>query len=229
MKYRAVLFDYDGVVANTMEDNYSAWQFAFSRYGIQLDRLRYFRMEGMTPLAVAGSILEENGLDPGLAAEIAREKERYYIAHHISSLHDGIESLVSALKTRGRLVGLVSGASRERLHGSGIAWLLGQFDVVITSDAVARGKPDPEPYQLAAQRLEVSPANCLAIENAPLGIASAKSALMDCIAVCTTLDREYLGEADMVVDGIADLVPIMNNIDSLEMVRRKKPAHHELK
>jgi hypothetical protein len=52
---------------------------------------------------------------------------------------------------------------------------------------------------------------------------------MDCIAVCTTLGREYLGEADMVVDGIADLVPIMNNIDSLEMIRHKKPAHQELK
>lgn len=229
MKYRAVLFDYDGVVANTMEDNYSAWQFAFSKYGIQLDRLRYFRMEGMTPLAVASSVLEENGFDPSPAAEIAREKERYYIEHHASSLHDGIESLISVLKIRGHLVGLVSGASRERLHGSGIARLLGQFDVIITSDAVARGKPDPEPYLLAAQRLGVSPANCLAIENAPLGIASAKSALMDCIAVCTTLSREYLGEADMVVDGIADLGPIMNNIDSLEMIRWKKPAHHELK
>ena len=229
MKYKAVLFDYDGVVANTMEDNYCAWQFAFSKHNIQLDRLRYFQMEGMTPLAVARSVLEENGLAPDPAAEIAREKERYYIAHHTSSLQDGIESLISDLKTRGHLVGLVSGASRERLHGSGIARLLGQFDVVITSDAVARGKPDPEPYQLAAQRLGVSPANCLVIENAPLGIASAKSALMDCIAVCTTLGREYLGEADLVVDGISDLAPIMNNIDSLEMIRHKKPAHHELK
>ena len=46
MKYKAVLFDYDGVVANTMEDNYCAWQFAFSKHNIQLDRLRISRWKG---------------------------------------------------------------------------------------------------------------------------------------------------------------------------------------
>ncbi len=229
MKYKAVLFDYDGVVANTMEDNYAAWLSAFSKYNIQLDRLRYFLMEGMTPLAVARSVLEENRLTPEFAADIARKKELYYILHHTSALQDGIESLISKLKSRGYLVGLVSGASRERLHNSGIARLLKQFDVVITSDLVARGKPDPEPYYLAAERLKIMPANCLVIENAPLGIASAKAALMDCIAVCTTLGREYLSGADLIVDRISDLDPIMNNIDSLKMISPQKSFHHEMK
>ena len=214
MKYKAVLFDYDGVVANTMEDNYTAWQFAFSKHNIQLERFKYFLMEGMTPRAVAETNLAEHGLGPDLAGEVVRTKEQFYLLHHSFAFHEGIEALVNELKARGCFIGLVSGASRARLLNSGISDLLERFDVIVTSDQVIHGKPDPEPYRLAAEQLRLTSAQCLVIENAPLGISSAKSAAMDCIAVCTTLGREYLREADLVVERISDLKPVFQCMET---------------
>lgn len=214
MKYKAVLLDYDGVVANTMEDNYNAWQFAFSKHGVRLDRLKYFLMEGMTPRAVAETVLAEHNLSADLAGEVARTKERFYLSHYSIFLHDGIESLVSKIKAHGCFIGLVSGASRERLFNSGISDLLGKFDVIVTGDQVTHGKPDPEPYRLAAEQLKLTPMQCLVIENAPLGISSAKRAAMDCIAVCTTLGREHLKEADFIVEQTSDLKSLLKNIET---------------
>ena len=214
MKYKAVLFDYDGVVADTMEDNFSAWQFAFSKYGVKLERHKYFLMEGMTPRSVAETIFAEYNLNSDLTGEADLVKEQFYISHHSSFLHDGIESLVSEIKAHGSLTGLVSGASRERLFGSAPLDLLKMFDVIITSDQVTHGKPDPEPYTLAAEQLKLAPAECLVIENAPLGISSAKRAGMDCIAVCTTLEKKYLREADLVVERTSDLKSVLKNIET---------------
>jgi beta-phosphoglucomutase-like phosphatase (HAD superfamily) len=82
---------------------------------------------------------------------------------------------------------------------------LSNFEVVITGDAVENAKPHPECYLSAAGILSVPPRQCLAVENSPLGIESAKRARMHCIAVCSTLERKHLGNADFVVDDIFGL------------------------
>jgi beta-phosphoglucomutase len=78
----------------------------------------------------------------------------------------------------------------------------GLFDVLVTGDQVIDGKPDPEPYQIAAERLNLDPGECLAVENAPLGIRSAKAAGMACVALATTLPPPRLAAAgaDLVFD-----------------------------
>ncbi len=74
--------------------------------------------------------------------------------------------------------------------------------VLVTADDVSRGKPDPEPYLLAASRLGVAPTDCVVIEDAPAGIASAKGAGAYVIAVETTNNIAALSEADCVVKNI---------------------------
>lgn len=90
--------------------------------------------------------------------------------------------------------------------------LRGQFDFVATRDDVARGKPDPEIYQLVASELDSEAAACLVIEDSPAGVQAAVNAGMRCVAVATPFSRQALHDSGLladrwIVDDPADLVP----------------------
>ncbi len=209
MRYKAILFDFDGVIARTMEDNFSAWSYAFSQFGINIEEQEYFLMEGATTKDVAKTFSIRNNLDLDLSDQIVKAKERHYLENNRFSFYPGVEALIARLKRFNYRIGLVSGAGRTRLQNSGVDRFLEQFDVIVTGDDVAKGKPDPEPYLQAARRLALDPRDCLVVENAPLGIQSAKRAMMDCVAVCTTLGRDHLGEADRIIEKVSDLAAVL--------------------
>lgn len=211
MKYEAVIFDFDGVIGKTMEDNYRAWSKAFGHYNISLGKEEYFLLEGMNCRGVAETILRKNGIDIAFIEIVAELKEKYYTKNNTFEFYPGILRLINELKGRFKL-GLVSGAGSRRLRETMAEYLLKKFEVVITGDAVEKSKPHPEPYLVAAKKLSVTPLKCLVIENAPLGIESAKTACMDCVAVCSTLDRKYLSRADFIVEDISSLHAFFNNI-----------------
>ena len=203
--FKAVLFDFDGVIGKTMEDNYQAWKYAFSKYNIDIDKNEYFLLEGFNTKKVAWHFLAGGIKNANAVAEIIEAKEKYYFENNSFSLYEGVEFLIDRLKNKGYLLGLVSGANYIRLSKSLEQKFLSKFDVVITGDKVDNCKPHPEPYLKAARNLSVNASDCAVIENAPVGIESAKEAGMFCIAICSTLDKSYLKEADMVVDNIAQL------------------------
>ena len=78
------------------------------------------------------------------------------------------------------------------------------FDVIVGEEDATQGKPDPEGFLVAAQRMGVRPAECVVIEDAPEGIAAGKAAGMRCIGVSTTRPAERLSEADLVVAALDD-------------------------
>lgn len=200
---KVVLFDFDGVIGKTMEDNARAWEYAFSMYKIRFDKNEYFLFEGLNTQKVvehfAGGFI-------GISIdEIVNLKEKYYIEHNEFSLYEGVASLLCGLKERGYLLGLVTAANYIRLERTLGNEFLKVFNIVITGDRVTNCKPHPEPYLSAAKVLTVRPSDCVVVENAPLGIQSAKSAGMYCIAVASTLDKKHLQDADKVIDKIEDM------------------------
>ena len=128
-------------------------------------------------------------MDSNLFSLIVKEKETHYMQNHSFKLYPGAVQLVKNLKVKGYLLGLVTGGNAKRLLNIGIESLLELFDVRITGDMVNKGKPSPEPYLKAAKILNVNNNSCLVIENAPLGIKSAKKSGMTCIAVSSTLGK----------------------------------------
>ena len=82
---------------------------------------------------------------------------------------------------------------------------LKKFDTVVSGDRTFRGKPFPDPYLKGLSDLNLKREECIAVENAPVGIKSAKNANLYCIAVCSTLDKSYLKEADEIVEEFKDL------------------------
>ena len=162
--YKTILFDFDGVLGKTMEDNYKAWAHSLAPYEIQIERKEYFLMEGAPPKKVAEFFLKKKHLGLKFVDDIVRSKETYYLENRNFSLYEGAKELIEALKADGIKLGLVTGASHERLMSTNITSFINLFDALVTGDQITHGKPDPEPYFQGASKLQVLPSESFYLE-----------------------------------------------------------------
>jgi beta-phosphoglucomutase len=205
MKYKAILFDFDGVIANTMDANYAAWDTAASSVGIPfMDKQTYFLMEGMSPKDFHAILWNRYGKEKA-DKTLAKKEEIFLQIKDHSSLYPGVNSILSDFWGYGNIfLGLVTGGSSDRISEiiQEQQKIRRYFGVVITAEDTTRHKPFPDPYQSAARNLVLKPSDCIVVENSPFGIQSAKRAGMDCVALITTLEREYLSQADYIFENI---------------------------
>ena len=204
-KPKAILFDFDGVLGDTHEDNYRGWCYALGKYGVDVSRDEYFVLEGYTVQEIARILMENHNISNELHSEVWHNKEKFYRENAIPKLFPESIDLVLKLKSMGFKLGVVSGGTSKRLDDPALKQLFGYMDGRVTGDDVERSKPWPDPYLKGAEKLGVSPADCVVIENAPPGITAAKSAGMRCIAVCSSLSSKYLKEADFIIDNLGAL------------------------
>ena len=80
--YKAILFDFDGVLGKTMEDNFRAWENTFNNYGISISKREYFKSEGLPTKDLAIKYLKLNDMDSNLFSLIVKEKETLYMQNH---------------------------------------------------------------------------------------------------------------------------------------------------
>jgi beta-phosphoglucomutase len=193
---RAVIFDFDGVIADTMNDNFKAWEYAFLKYNVRIEKLAYFLLEGMGPKSIANHFININKIDIELLEEIILEKENFYNKNNQFKVYSEIYSIFNFLEEKKILIGIVTGASKERFFSSLDKNLIDKTSVIITSNDVVQTKPDPEPYLKAIDKLNFSSTECLVIENAILGIKSAKAAGCICFTIETTLSKASLSASD---------------------------------
>ena len=206
---QAIVFDMDGVVLDSPPMHLLTWQRTLAPLGIALTAADHYPLEGL-PTEVTAQRLTERFLGKACsdreARRLANTKRALFRDMFEPTIVQGILPLLHDLQGRGYRLGIVTGSARsvvdESLAPTGA---LGFFEVVLTGDEVTRGKPDPEPYRSAASRLAIPPAQCLAIENAPLGIKSARAAGMSCVALKTTLAAEQLSQADQVLPDVQSL------------------------
>lgn len=223
-KYQAVLFDFDGVLAQTMEDNYKAWVASLNRYGIPLTGEEYFPFEGMKLEKLAEKYCKKAGLEKSFIKEVVKTKEENYMKNHTFKFYPGVGRIINTLVANNVLLAIVTGGLYNRLNSTLPSNFLKKFNTVITGEQTKRGKPYPDPYLKAAQILSVDIKNCIVVENAPLGIRSAKQAGAYCIAVSSTMKKEFLLEADEVIPKISDLktvavfIHMFNNLNQSRYV-----------
>ena len=203
--FRAVVFDFDGTLAETMDDHFRAWQAVMAAYGIPLAPEDYYPLEGVRVAELPRRFFEKYGQAPRDEAAIVQHKERYYLAHHQFAFYPGVEALIRQLHDRRVPMAVVTAGLLDRLRRSVPQGFLEQFTAIVTGDETTEGKPSPQPYLRGAEKLGVRPAECIAVENAPIGVESAKRAGAYCIALCTTVSRHHLTQADEVVESFAAL------------------------
>ncbi len=199
-KFKAVLFDMDGTLIDSMKYHVIAWKQAFAESGYYPDELEFYINEGVKhPKTVRDRlrVLGVDNPDEGTITKIFTRKREIF--HEIVDIKptEGVPELIGALKDKLKL-GVVTAGIRIFVDRVLKNFFDGYFDVVVDYESTEKGKPDPEPYLYGAKLAGCPKENILAIENAPAGITSAVEAGLTCWAVCTTLKPEYLSKAHRV-------------------------------
>ncbi len=203
---KAVLWDLDGVLVDSARFHYEGYRRLLAELGRELD-FDYYRQNliGLRNETILGRVLGE--LEPGEAARLAARKEEFFreaIAGKVRAL-PGSAELVRRLRDADVRMAIVSSTPRANIElilaSLGLA---DSFDAIVGAEDAERGKPDPEGFLVAAERLAVAPADCVVLEDAPEGIAGAKAAGMRALGVTTTRPPERLQEADLVVGRLDD-------------------------
>ncbi|MDI6814621.1 MAG: HAD family phosphatase [Dehalococcoidales bacterium] len=214
-KAKAVIWDMDGVIADTAPYHLKAWQEVFQKRGVKFTEEDFRRSFGQRNDTIIRNTLGEVTLQSEIDA-IAREKERNFrkaIRQNIKPLPGAIR-LIKMLTEHGFKMALASSAPMENIQllikGLGIN---NCFQSIICDRDVTEGKPSPQGFLLAAQRLGVKPKNCIVIEDAVAGITAAKRAGMHCLAITNTHPRMSLMEADLVIDTLEEVT--VNDLEVL--------------
>ncbi len=207
LKIKAVIFDMDGVITNTMPYHFDAWMEVLRQSGIKVDCYDVYLREGQPGLSTLMELSRERGMALSLAKakDILAKKEALFKKIVKTRFVKGSRPYLRYLKDRKFLLALVTGTSRHEVRKILHPRLFKMFDVTVTGDEVTCGKPHPEPFLKAMKELKVSPKEALVIENAPLGIDSAKKAGLFCAALQTSLPEKYLKQADAVFKTFAQL------------------------
>lgn len=207
LKVRAVIFDMDGVITNTMPDHYAAWKKVMIDEGVHVTYHDIYCREGQPGIISVREVFRKYGheFEEKKARQILLKKEEYFKKTVRRRFVPGARRFIKKLyKDKFRLA-LVTGTSRHELHRILPDPLYELFSVVVTGNDVKHGKPHPEPYMLSLSKLKIKPSEGVVIENAPFGISSAKGAGLRCLALTTSLPAEYLKEADKIFTSFRDL------------------------
>ncbi len=217
-KLVAVLWDLDGVIADTAEYHYQAWQDVLGKRGVDFSRKDFMRLFGQRHDTIIKFALGEKLPQKDLEAitEAKQQDYRRRVADHVVPM-PGAVALIKSLRAHGIKQAIASSAVPENI--AIIVRALGienDFQAVVHGMEAREGKPSPQIFLLAAAKLQVEPVNCVVIEDAIAGVAAAKQAGMECLAVTNSHPEEKLKAADLIVDslekvGVVDLQRLFGN------------------
>jgi beta-phosphoglucomutase len=210
---KAILMDMDGVVTDSMPWHFECWKEVFKRRGVNLEKADVYRREGEKGIVSVMNIFAEKGLEIQIedGLRMLQEKEDLFRSIAKVGTFKDIEVFADKISKAGTLMALVTGTSRSEMKRLLTNEMQSVFYSIVTGDMLERGKPDPAPYLKALAMLGVSAEDSIAVENAPLGILSAKGAGIFTIAVQTSLGPEYLCDADLIVPNHAALYGLFQN------------------
>ena len=192
LEYKALIFDLDGTLVDSMPAHFKAWCKALEDQGQPgvFPEDVFYAMGGRPTRDIVKVINGEQGLHLD-ADQVASSKKRHYLKS--LSLIEMIPAVAKiAEENRGRVpMAVASGRSREvvekTLQTLGVSdW----FDEVVSSNEVANGKPAPDVFLEAASRIGVDPKDCVVFEDARSGIIAARAAGMEVVAVPTHLNLD---------------------------------------
>lgn len=218
----AVIFDMDGVLVDSYRAHFQSWQVVAADEGVDLTEAQFAASFGRTSRETIAAWGRD--FDPAKVAELDQRKEEVFrqILEADFPAMPGVRAALGSLRAAG--MALAVGSSGPPENVALVLEELGgreQFDAVVHGMDVTRGKPDPQVFLLAAQRLDVPPARCAVVEDAPLGIRAARAAGMAAIGFPSTgRTKDQLAAADRLIDSLDRLTPA---------VVREVVAHHNAK
>ncbi len=215
---KAVIFDFDGVVADSELLHYQALNSAFGLHGVQVGADEYYeRYLGYGDYECIEIVNEDYkmGLDREGIERLIRHKTEVFnrLVKQDTAIIDGVVDFVEMLRANEIRMAVCSGGTQSdialMIEGTELA---GVFDPIVSAEDVKKGKPHPEGFELALRRLNergkepILAAQCVVIEDSHWGLVAAKGAGMHTIAVTNTYDAGHLGPyAEMVVNRLDEI------------------------
>ena len=207
----AAIFDMDGVLVDSYHAHARSWQVMAAEWGCTMTRAQFDATFGRTSREIIAALWPDAERSEEEVAAMDARKEaafREILAADFRPM-PGIDRLLHSLFEAG--VPMAVGSSGPPENVDLVLRLLGTrpwFASVVTGMDVTRGKPDPQVFLLAAQRLGIPPQRCAVVEDAPLGIMAAKAAGMSAVGLASTgRARWMLAEANLVIDTLEGLSP----------------------
>ena len=205
-----VLFDMDGVLVDSYRAHLESWRALAAEEGLACDAEALTRMFGRTSHEMIAELWPERA---GEAERLSRRKEALYRARVDGDFPamPGAAELVAALHEAGFALALASSGPPENVElALERLAVRGRFAAVVTGRDVQRGKPDPQVFLLAAERLGLAPECCVVVEDAPVGVEAAHAAGMAVVALLSTgRRREDFGDCrpELLVGSLGELGP----------------------
>lgn len=217
MKLQAVIFDLDGVLADS-EPRWNDIDAALLKeFGAEYNPADKQQVLGKSfPLAIQ-YYKQTYSLEPEIEALMRRRSEiaAVYYAEHID-IFAAAPAVLEALRRQGLQIGLATSSVSDFVipfltrHN-----LIGFFDQIVTGEEVKHGKPSPDIYLRAAQKLAIDPSHCLVVEDALAGIQAGKSAGMTVVGIPDPrfVDvAQYAGKADYLIGELAALPELASTL-----------------
>lgn len=190
LNLKAILFDMDGVLYNSMPYHATAWHNTMERRGLHLSREEAFLHEGRTGAATINIVYQRQfGCDatPELIEEIYAEKAAYFNQYPLAEPMPGAWELLQKVKAEGLIPVLVTGSGQRSLLNRLEENFPETFtpNHMVTAFDVKYGKPNPEPYLMGLEKAGVKANEAIVIENAPIGVQAGKAAGIFTVAANT--------------------------------------------
>ena len=222
---RAVIFDFDGVIADSEILHLRAFNRTMSAYGIEISKEEYFRdYLGLTDRDLLETLNKEKhlNLNQKQVEQLLEGKKQAFetLAQNECKIIEGVGEFLQMLKDNSIQMAICSGALLPEIEMILKANQLRDFfDVIVSAEQIKRGKPYPDGFELTLKKLNIKseskirPCECIVIEDSHWGLQAAKAAGMHTVAVTNSYDAQQLALAEKIVARLSDLT--MNDLQQL--------------
>src|SRR6202521_3441370 len=208
MSFRALIFDFDGLILDTEEPVYRSWLEVYQAHGEALPFERWVQTVGSTTAEFHPQHHLEERLGRSLSQEVLERRIRRRTELILSQqLLPGIVQHIDTATALGLKLGVASSSTRDWVSGHlARLGILGRFKCVRCRDDVANAKPAPDLYLAVLDCLRVSASEAIAIEDSPNGVVAAKRAGMRCVAIPNSITESLdLSHADLVLRSLTEM------------------------
>jgi HAD superfamily hydrolase (TIGR01509 family) len=187
--FRAYLFDCDGTIVDSMPLHYIAWKTALAEWNCVYDEQLFYSWGGKPTDVIVSTLNHIHGLNMPVEAVVEHKEKLYFeLLPQLKAIPEVLEHIEAE---QGRIpFAVVSGGRFSSVSRSlSTLGLMDKFDTIVSADDYIHGKPAPDCFLLAAERLGVAPADCLVFEDTDLGIEAATAAGMASVKVPAPWER----------------------------------------